>query len=877
MNKVYLPSFFVRMPIIMLGFVFLIFQTSIVFSQSTGDTPAEKEIIVLLKRAIVLMNQNIDSAHICAERALVMAQNSGLKLMELRANSLKGEIYQSMSDYKSSIIYYLEAIKIGEANDLENSLGPSYNGIGLDYYYLKDFEKADKYLKKAAAAKLARGDVKYYAAIMGNLASIYIMQGKHEEALQLLSSIEPTLLTYNDDESLSAMYIAMGSIQQMNFKNLDSATYYYQKGLEFAAKKDLRKAQIAPYHNLGQIKLLKGEFRAAVGYLEKSMALCKEAGSDAILIGIYNTLSELYDSIGNYQKAYEYKFEQQILSDSVFAKDKQQAVQELEIKYQTAKNKEQLRKQNEEIQAQQLVYERIRFMLLALLFLLVLASFIAYYFWQRKQANQRLEKEKSKIFQNIVHEIRTPLTLIRGPLFQLKKQYLIPDEEQNWKLIEVNSNRLMQMVNELLDASKLEKGKYQLAYQHGDVPWFIGEILAQFEPTAQEKEINIHYHISDKIPPLRFAANAIERVLSNLVLNSLKYCPAKSSINIDLNWQNGQLFLVVSDNGPGIPEKEQKKIFERFYRIENQKNVGGTGIGLSIVKDLVDLMRGKIHIDSKQGKGLRVEISMPTEVYEVFKSDENVNADRKPTLLIVEDNPDILAFATNTLKEDFHVLQATDGVEGVEKALEYIPHLILTDIMMPRKDGITLLSELKDNQLTSHIPILVFSAKNALESRLQGLAAGADAYLPKPFHPEELLLLTKNIWHTIQKNQQEYQAVVQGEQPFDLRIKSESDYVNKAIDLILAHIDDPNYSVNELANELFISRSQLHRKLDALTGMSTTQFIKMIRLEKAKDLLRANLGNITEIAYQCGFSSASYFTRSFKEYFGEAPSHFLNK
>lgn len=850
-----------------------------IFAQSVEETAIKKEIIELQKKALKYSTNNLDSAILCIEKAIVMSEKADLKPLQIQGNAVMGEIYQANSNYKSAIQSYLKAVAIGEANDLEVRLGPAYSGLGHSYYYLKDIEKADKYIKKAADVKLKSGDLTHYSIYLGNLASIYHAQGKNEEALTILRSLEPTLLKNNAYESLAAIYTSIGSIQQLSFKNLDSAEYYYTKAIELAVEKNIRPAQVAPYHNLGDVKLLKGEFVVAIKYLETSLDVCKEAGTEAMLVAIYNTLSEAYDSIGNYEKAYQYKVEQQVLNDSVFAKDKQAAIQELEIKYQTAKQAAQLRKQNEAIQAQQLKYERTRLLLLTVLLLLLLASFVAFYFWQRKQANQRLEQEKSKIFQNIVHEIRTPLTLIKGPLFQLQKQYAIPDEEQNWKLVAENSDRLIQMVNELLDASKLEKGKYQLAYQFGEVSLFVQQIIRQFEAMAAEKEITLNCRLQDDIPPLRFATNALERILSNLLLNAIKYCPPKSLINIELTWSNDKLCLLVSDNGPGIAEKEQKRIFERFYQIEKQSHIGGTGIGLSMVKDLVVLMKGEIRLDSKIGKGTHIEIGIPIQAHKETAQEEAplINEDGKPSLLIVEDDPQLLAFATEILQSEFTIIQASDGVQGVEKALEFLPHLILTDIMMPHKDGIGLLKELKENPLSAHIPILVFSAKNALESRLQGLKAGADAYLPKPFHPEELRLFVKNLWQTVQKNQQDYQATVQSELPFEQRVKGENEYINKIVDLVLAHIDEPNYSVNELADELFISRSQLHRKLDALTGLSTTQFIKMIRLEKAKDMLRAHKGNITEIAYQCGFSSPSYFTRSFKEYFGEAPSHFIEK
>ncbi|MNX98340.1 Response regulator MprA [compost metagenome] len=246
-------------------------------------------------------------------------------------------------------------------------------------------------------------------------------------------------------------------------------------------------------------------------------------------------------------------------------------------------------------------------------------------------------------------------------------------------------------------------------------------------------------------------------------------------------------------------------------------------------------------------------------------------------LLLVEDDPDMAAFSISVLWEDFRVIHVDNGQKAIDSIRENLPDMVLSDIMMPEKDGFELLQEIRANELTNHLPVVLFSAKASAESRLEGLQHGADAYIPKPFSPEELKLTVRNLFNTVQRNKTNYQASVQSEKTFEERVHSPNTYVNKVIECIISHISDADYSVNELADELAVSRSQLHRKLTALTGFSTTAFISMIRLEKAKDLLLNNAGNITEIAYQCGFNSQSYFTKTFTEYFGKSPSQFVKK
>lgn len=332
--------------------------------------------------------------------------------------------------------------------------------------------------------------------------------------------------------------------------------------------------------------------------------------------------------------------------------------------------------------------------------------------------------------------------------------------------------------------------------------------------------------------------------------------------------------IEVRDNGRGIPKKEQKKVFKRFYRGTNAE-VGGTGIGLALVKELVELANGTIQLESTTA-GTTFSVTLP--VRETVRTTEiTALKGDTPVLLLAEDDHDMAAFSTAVLKEDFQIIRVSNGQQALETITTQLPDIVLSDVMMPQKDGIALLQEIKSTELTNHIPVVLFSAKASLESRLQGLAHGADAYIPKPFSPEELKLTLQNLLTTIQRNKEAYKDSVQSEATFEERIKSTNAYVNKAIDQVIKNIDNPDYSVNELSDDMAVSRSQLHRKLVALTGFSTTNFIRMIRLEKAKDLLENNAGNITEIAYKCGFNSQSYFTKSFTEYFGKSPSQMAGK
>lgn len=820
-----------------------------------------------------------DSAIYFANKALSIGESKKNSLIKARSYSALGEIYQLKTQLQESIEYYFKAIDIAEKSDEKTSLGGSYNGLGISFYYLNDLVKAEFYTRKAAEIKLELKDYTYYSVITTNLAAIFFYNERYAESIDLLKNAEIILIDEKQDYYLSSLYNSLGGTYRMGLNDLDSSEYFYKKSLEIALEFDIINNIITGYHNLGELSFVRKDYNRSIEYLKKGEEYCIQNNNIVFSVAIFTTLSEVYEAIHDYKSAFKYKNLQMVYKDSIFRSEKQKAIEELEFKFQTAKSQQQIQQQKEELQTASLKVEKQKNQTYLILFigitLLLIASFIILYFIQRKKSNQLVEREKSKLFENIVHEIRTPLTLITGPL-QLVKKKMNADNglHEHIQMIEHNSDKLVRLVNELLDVSKLEKGKYQLSFQQGDLNQFIYSLITNFKSEATQKDIEIVWEPLEGVHKFKYASNAIEQIVFNLIGNALKYCPSKSKVIISLKLESDDVVFTVSDNGPGISEKDQLKVFERFFRINNNESIKGTGIGLAMVKELTELMNGNINLKSNVGKGAVFSVTIPIEKLS-FTSERKEIDELKPHILIVDDEEDILQFVGSLLHNDFNVITAKNGDEGMNKVLEYIPEVVLTDVMMPIKNGLELLRDIKSNELTNHIPVVVFSAKSSLESRIEGLSFGADAYLPKPFNPDELQLIIKNILKTIQRNQQDFQKVLKTQKAFDERIFTKNEYVNKAILLVIEHLSKEAYSVNELANDLCVSRSQLHRKLTSQTGFSATNFIRMIRLEKAKDLLANNWGNVTDIAYACGFNSQSYFTKSFTEYFGESPSKYM--
>lgn len=849
-----------------------------VYSQQTVDSlhhlidvsQGKRKGELLLELANHYLSSYPDSSMHYALAARKTGETNHNHVLVIRSYSLVGEAHQKQNKLKESVASYLKGVELAEQHDEKSLLGTLYNGIGTCYFYMNNVKKATHYMELAAQAKKEANDYQYYAIISANLASLQLFQGSYDQSIQTLLEAEKTLLEKQQLLYLSSVYNSLGAAYQMAKPESDSSRFYYEKSLEFASKNKDYLIMMNAYQNLGDYYFSKKDYAVAIDYMRKAIATNElRKVEDQYKPALYGRISAVYDSLRDYKNAYNYKKMQLEVNEQLLTVTQQKEIEELEIRYQSEKKEKEIQLQKQEIEKGKNQRNTIVFITV---FLFLVIGFSVYFIFQRRKIMQRFEQEKLKLFENLFHEIRTPLTLINGPI-QVMKQTTAADQEQ-LQLMEKNAQKLIGLVNELLDASKLGKGSYQLHFNTGHPADFIETIIERFSGEVAAKNMHVIFDKDDTTPICSYPFNVLEKVISNLLGNAIKYCLPGTVINIASTVAENRLAIEVRDNGGGIPQKEQKKVFKRFYRGSNAQG-GGTGIGLALVKELMELANGTIQLESNSS-GTTFTIQLP--IREIVRTTEiTALKGDTPVLLLAEDDHDMAAFSTAVLKEDFQIIRVSNGQQAIETITTQLPDIVLSDVMMPQKDGITLLQEIKSNELTNHIPVVLFSAKASLESRLQGLAHGADAYIPKPFSPEELKLTLQNLLTTIQRNKEAYKDAVKSEATFEERIKSTNAYVNKAIDQVIRNIDNPDYSVNELSDDMAVSRSQLHRKLVALTGFSTTNFIRMIRLEKAKDLLLNNEGNITEIAYKCGFNSQSYFTKSFTEYFGKSPSQLIGK
>ena len=545
------------------------------------------------------------------------------------------------------------------------------------------------------------------------------------------------------------------------------------------------------------------------------------------------------------------------------------------------------------------------------------------FFFYRFQLNRRLEqvealrlKEldavKTKLYTNITHEFRTPLTVILGMAQQIldkPKDYF----QEGLKMIIRNGQNLLNLVNQMLDLSKLESGKLSLHYQQSDVVNFLNYIVESFHSLAENKDVHIHFLTDFETLTMDYDETRLQQVVANLLSNAVKFTPKGGNIYVSLSKQDNSLVLKVKDTGIGITEGSLPFIFDRFYQVDDThtRHGEGTGIGLALTHELVKIMEGSITVKSQIGKSTEFVVTLPIHHISEMKmvTDETPQTERKaievmavpneepysldnqntsiekPLVLIADDNADVRAYIASCLATDYRLDIAKDGQECENIAFEITPDLIVLDVMMPFKDGFEVCKTLKSDERTSHIPIIMLTAKADVDSKLQGLEHGADAYLMKPFNKEELLVRIKKLLELRQQLQQHFLSTVStknaeqilpsgagGTEPEKPSVNGlDHAFVIKTQTIIEAHLSDAGFDVEKLSRALALSPSQVHRKLSALTGISPNHFIRYVRLTKAKELLQNSGYSIAAIAYDCGFSDPAYFSRVFKQEFGITP------
>ena len=536
-----------------------------------------------------------------------------------------------------------------------------------------------------------------------------------------------------------------------------------------------------------------------------------------------------------------------------------------------------------------------------------------------KRLNEEvLELTHSRLvfFTNISHELRTPLTLIADPVEMLLEDSGIKGKSRELlKMVQRNALALQQLVSNILDFRKIQNGKMELKLYRFDIVKTLTMWVGDFQLTAERKQIRLHLDVDDLKGSHEMIADQekISRIVFNLLSNALKYTPAGGEIFVSLKDEGANLRLDVKDTGKGISQDEADKIFERFFQAKGAAS--GTGIGLALVKSFVELHHGEARVESEPGKGSDFIVVIPREQEgdsqvihnDVDIVDNSVNAsastgknvvdesvlqyiddgDRsrgkvqqlvnentnRPTVLVIDDNTDIRQYERTLLQDEYVVLEAADGKEGLAVALKEVPDLVICDVMMPVMDGLEFTKQLKTNTATSHIPVIMLTAKNLEEHRAEGYEHGADSYITKPFHSKVLLARIENLLRQRQLLKNLYQGAQEAEKEISESHLEDRDkqFLKQLQAIIQKNLSDSEFGVEDMGQQIGLSRVQLYRKVKAMTGSSVVDLLRKARLAKARRLLETRSMSVSEVAYEVGFSAPSYFTKCFKEEYGMLP------
>jgi signal transduction histidine kinase/ligand-binding sensor domain-containing protein/DNA-binding response OmpR family regulator len=516
---------------------------------------------------------------------------------------------------------------------------------------------------------------------------------------------------------------------------------------------------------------------------------------------------------------------------------------------------------------------------------------------------RELDTLKSQFFANISHEFRTPLSLILGTLEGLLEEKKNPARfRPQFELLHRNAGRLLQLINQLLDLSRLEAGRLQLDEKPSNLSRCLGVIAGSFASLAERQGIRYAVDLPPEPVWAGFDADKLEKILGNLLSNAFKFTPRGGTVTLGAHVQSGedghQLRLVVTDTGIGIPPEQLSRIFDRFYQVDHSPThvYGGSGIGLALAKELTELHRGRIAVESTVGTGttFTVALSLPAAapdaaVPKPAPPDEWVAAgpahvpeaegaagasSYQTKVLIVEDNADLRSYIRAGLPRHYQLMEAENGQQGWEAALANLPDLVITDVMMPELDGLTLCQRLKSHPTTLHIPVILLTARAGTEDKIEGLLTGADDYLTKPFHGRELAVRATNLIEERKRLWEHFgrQVLLQ---PAPAKFQSADEvFLERVIKAVEAHLADPDFDVEGLGQEVGLSRVQLYRKLYALTGQSPSDCIRTLRLRRGAELLAQKAGNVSEVAYRVGFKEPSYFSRCFSQAYGCSPSEY---
>lgn len=776
----------------------------------------------------------------------------------------------------------------------------SLNGLGNVYMTLGNFERADSVLRLALAGEQRLNSAVGQAINYANLGSIFECHGKTDSAWVYYRKSMALNTEAENELGIALCHTNFGSLYE-KARQYDKATEEYEAAYQ------MMKASKDEWHALNTLIALAGIYHVTgnnakkMEYLSNAKAMAERIKSPEHLADIHTLYYKHYMQAGDYRSALASYEKATVLQDSVLNIEKVNRIQNTSLNIERNRQVREMDAAKQTLEEER-VARKVGFAILGFALLILIGALVIFLYLQRIHRRNHLELKKmaamrENFFTNITHEFRTPLTVILGLSRDLQEVDSVETKEKA-QVIERQGKGLLALINQLLDISKVKSAVGRPDWKNGNIVAFLTMIVEGYHDYARSHNIDLQMFAEGEIV-MDFIPDYVVKVMNNLLSNSFKFTPAYGKIRILVKRVDEQLHIAVSDTGKGISKETLQHVFEPFYQDENNTQHVGSGVGLALVEQIVRAVNGSITVDSELGKGTTFHISLPVSnrcQQEVsLEAEKNTpvlpetaveltdssSEDNDCRLLIIEDNRDIAAYIGSQFAGSYAVSYAENGKDGLEKALELVPDLIITDLMMPGMDGLEVCRQVRANEIINHIPIIIVTAKITEEERIRGIEAGADAYLSKPFNADELRTRVEKLLEGRKLLQAKFATL-----PAELKkTEEQEDNAPKDVDLrFLARLSSIVYmllssnkdvDVTNIASHMCMSSRQFYRKVNALTGYTPSAYILRLRIKRAKTLL-ANSPQLSlgEVADKCGFTDYSNFVRAFKNVCGVIPTDY---
>lgn len=822
-----------------------------------------------------------------------------------------GTDFRRIGAFTEATPYYYRSLQVAEeyrgadSAYIDRNMASSYNGLGSVYRAMNECDEAINVYNKALELEEKHDNFRGMGINYANIGSIYFDQGEYEKAEEFyIISLE------NNDKAGNPVGIALckiniGKIYEVKGM-LDQALALYKEAYDILIQTPDKWHWLKSCFYIAETYMNMGDYAKAYPYLESGQRISLEIKSPAHIQEVYNLLSRYNYARENYRKSVDELRISQAYADTIQRNLEVDRLMESRVKYETDKYTKQIEVLDELHQEQ--IAKRKQVMILLIPLLVVLLALVLLLIYKRRLDRRQameiknLERMRTNFFTNITHEFRTPLTVIIG----LGKQLLLgkTSEGENLKtqgeMIVRQGNSLLELINQLLDLSKVKSAIGDPDWRAGDVVAYLNMIVESQQTYAHQRRIDLNFVSAETSITMDFVPDYMHKIILNLLSNAIKHTPEYGRVFVTSKKNNDKLVICVTDTGVGIDKEDLPHIFEAFYQGENSSTSIGTGVGLSLVYQIVKSMNGEIEVKSNKGEGSVFTVTLPIkhgekrwETYvpteDTIKDVAVVHTSEKvvlpsndesdslmSTILIVEDNTDISFYIGLQLQDRYKLYYAKNGEDGLEKAKDLMPDLIITDLMMPGMDGYELCRSVRSSDILSHIPIVIITAKCSEEDRIKGLQAGADAYLTKPFSSDELNVRVEKLLDMRRSLREKYsQALSDGLEQVVNLIPADQEFLNKLVAVIYKQMNNGELDTETVADKMCMSRSQLSRKISSITGHNTATYILQIRMGKAKRLLKSDENiPIGEVAIKCGYSDIAHFSRIFKQMYQMTPSQY---